>query len=372
MRRRAGLDVAILEPSSTHYYQPLWTLVGGGIFPKERSAKPQAEVIPKGVHWIKDSVAKFDPENRRVETQTGNQIEYEYLVVAVGIQIFWNRIKGLAQSLGKDGVCSNYSYDSVEYTWQCIKHFRGGNALFTFPNTPVKCAGAPQKILYLAEDHFRRTGLRNQANLTFLSASPTIFAVKKYADSLTEIIRRREIEVAFKHNLVEVLPNTREAVFENLESGELVKRHYDLIHVTPPMGPPGVVSQSPLSDKAGWLDVDKHTLRHTRFSNVFALGDVTNCPTSRTGAAIRKQTPVLISNLLSSLDKKPLSGKYNGYSACPIVTGYGKLILAEFDYDGKPTETFPWDQSKERLSMYLFKKYMLPLFYWRGMMKGHA
>lgn len=368
-------DVAILEPSDKHYYQPLWTLVGGGAAEKESTERDEAGLIPRGAAWIRDAVTEFEPERSRVKTAGGRTIRYDALVVAPGIQLDWHKIEGLVGALGKDGVCSNYSYEFVDSTWRFIRGMKEGRAIFTMPNTPVKCGGAPQKILWLAEHHFRRAGVRGAVEVVYASAGAKIFAVPKYAATLERLVREREVVTKFHHNLVALRPSAREAVFSvaapDRAPQEVILR-YDMIHVTPPMSAPEFVRRSPLASGAGWVEVDKATLQHVRYANVFALGDASSLPTSKTGAAIRKQAPVLVANLLAQQAGQPLAAAYDGYTSCPLVTGYGRLVLAEFDYDGRPAETFPFDQSKERLSMYLLKKYALPQMYWHGMLRGRA
>ena len=363
-------SIAVIEPSRKHYYQPLWTLVGGGVFLKQATEKEESAFIPRGVTWIQDAATEFLPEENTVITQDGKRLKYDYLVVAAGIQLDWGKIKGLPDAIGKNGVCSNYSYEYVDKTWEFIRMFKGGTAIFTQPAPPIKCAGAPQKIMYLADDHFRKSGVRNNSHVIFASATPTIFSVKKYAAALDKIIERKGIETYYKHNLVEIRAQEKEAIFENLETKEPVAMKYDMIHVTPPMSAPDFIKRCPLANEAGWVDVNKATLQHIRYPNVFSLGDVSSLPTSKTGAAIRKQAPVLAKNLLAVMKGQPTSPQYDGYTSCPLVTGYGKLILAEFDYDLNPKETFPFDQSQERYSMYLLKAYGLPAIYWHGMLKG--
>ncbi|MGE5704919.1 MAG: FAD/NAD(P)-binding oxidoreductase [Clostridia bacterium] len=363
-------EVAIIDPATKHYYQPLWTLVGGGAAKKEDTERDLASLIPEGVQLIQDAATRFVPEENRVETKTGSQFTYDYLVVAAGLQIDWAKVKGLQQAIGKDGVCSNYSYETVDSTWESIRNFKGGTAIFTHPNSPVKCGGAPQKIMYLADDYFRKSGVRAKSNVIFASANANIFAVKKYADTLEKVIERKEIETRFRRNLVEVRPETKEAVFEHLDTKEQEVIKYDLLHVTPPMHAPTFIKESPLADQGGWVDVDKYTLQHKTYANVFGIGDCANLPTSKTGAAIRKQAPVVAENVLSLINDQPLVAKYDGYTSCPLVTGYNKLVLAEFDYDSNPQETFPFDQAKERFSMYVMKKELLPIMYWNGMLKG--
>ncbi|WP_435018262.1 FAD-dependent oxidoreductase [Tundrisphaera sp. TA3] len=365
-------EIAIIEPSDKHYYQPLWTLVGGGVFPRQASERNEADFIPPGATWVRDAVDEFHPDRNLVTTREGREIGYDHLVVAPGIQLDWGKIEGLEGHLGTGGICSNYDYRTVESTWQCLREFRGGTALFTNPGTPVKCGGAPQKIMYLADDHFRRSGMRHGSRVVFASALGSIFPVEKYARTLEKVVARKGIETLFGHDLVAVRPGEKQAVFRRTGTGDEVTLPYDMIHVTPPMSAPDFIKKSPLADAAGWVDVDRHTLRHARHPNVFGLGDAAGLPTSKTGAAIRKQAPVVVANLIASMAGGPPAARYDGYTSCPLVTGYGKLVLAEFDYDREPAETFPFDQAKERRSMYLLKKYGLPAMYWHGMLRGRA
>jgi sulfide:quinone oxidoreductase len=366
--------IGLIEPSTKHYYQPLWTLVGGGIFPREDSVRDEAEFVPERVTWIREPVTSIDPERKTVQTPQAGAIIYDYLVVAAGIQLGWSKIPGLVESVGKPGtgVCSNYSYDTVSSTWDNIRTFRGGTAIFTEPITPVKCGGAPQKIMYLAEEAFRRHGVRDRTRVVFMNAKASLFTAPYYIPALEHVIESRGMEVKLGHELQALRPAAKEAVFKNLKTGEEVVMPYDLIHVTPPMTAPDFVRASGLANADGWVDVDKHTLRHMRFPNVFSLGDNSSLPTSKTGAAIRKQAPVLVENLLAVRAGSAPIARYDGYTSCPVVTGRGKLIMAEFDYEKKPVESFPFDQRQERFSMYMAKAYALPQLYWHGMLRGRV
>lgn len=372
LRNRADApQVAIIEPSDKHYYQPLWTLVGGGVFPKEESERNEADFIPAGVTWIREKVAIFHPEAHTVTLASGQVIGYEQLVVAAGIQIDWHKIPGLAESVGKpgSGVVSNYAYDTVDSTWEAIRTFTGGTAIFTDPKTAVKCGGAPQKIMYLAEESFRKQGVRDTSRVVFMNAKPTNFTAPAYGVTLRRICEERGIEIQLEHDLVELRPAQKEAVFRTKDGTDVVM-HYDLIHVTPPQSAPDFLKTSPLANADGWVEVDKHTLAHVRYPDVFALGDNSSLPTSKTGAAIRGQAPVLVENLMARRAQHALTASYDGYTACPVVTGYGKLIMAEFDYSKNPKESFPFDQNQERYSMYALKAYGLPRLYWHGMLRG--
>jgi len=370
-RKRNDLALTIIEPSETHYYQPLWTLIGAGVMPFSKSAKKMADYIPNDVNWIKDFVSIFDPKKNNLTTKNGTQVSYDYLVVAPGIQLDWNKVKGLKETLGKNGVCSNYSENHVEYIWKTMNSLKNGNAIFTFPNTPIKCAGAPQKVMYLAEETFRDNKVRDQIQVEFVSAGSSIFGIEKYRKALEIVIKKRNILETYKMNLVEIDGNAKIATFENIDTGEKIEKRFEMIHVSPPMSAPDFIKMSPLANVDGWVDVDKFSTQHNKYKNIFSLGDASGMPNSKTGAAIRKQGPVLVSNLLSEIDGKSLESKYDGYASCPLVTSRSTCILAEFDYSGKPAETFPFNQAKERRSMYILKKIFIPFMYWKAMMKGY-
>ncbi|XP_041458252.1 sulfide:quinone oxidoreductase, mitochondrial-like [Lytechinus variegatus] len=362
--------VAVIEPAEQHFYQPMWTMVGGGIKTKEQSMRPMASVMPKKVDWKKDKAVTFDPENNLVTTSSGINLEYEYLVVAMGLQLNFHAMKGLTEALAEDPmVCCNYSYDTVDKTYKALQNFKGGNAIFTFPSTPVKCAGAPQKVMYLTEDYFRKNGKRDQAEVMYITPQAVIFGPPKYAECLRKVCDKRGIKVHYKHKLVEIRHDKREADFE-LESGEIVTFPYAMIHVPPPMGPPDVLKASPLVDQTGFLTVNKTTCQHTKYPNIFGLGDCTDIPTSKTAAAVAAQTGTLKKTLSSVMNGHKPQASYDGYSSCPLVTGYGKLILAEFDFNLDALETFPLDQGKERRLMYHLKKDIMPELYWNGLIKG--
>ncbi len=376
-RARPVLEIAILEPSPDHYYQPGWTLVGGGVFTLEQTRRAEADLIPEGVRWIRAAAAGFDPVAGTVACSDGETLHYDVLVVATGIKLCWDRIKGLPEALGTGGITSNYSKDLVDYTWTTIQGFRGGNAIFTFPDTPIKCAGAPQKIMYLADDVFKRSpAVAAATKVIFATATPGIFGIPTFAEPLRRVVARRGIEPHYQHTLKEVRAASREAVFA-VKDGDTVREEvlpFGMLHVTPPMAAPDVVATSPLAvaGPGGWVDVDKFTTQHLRHPNVFSLGDVSSLPNSKTAAAVRGQAPVLVANLLAHLDGQPLAARYDGYACCPLITGYGRVIMAEFNYDGQPVPSFPLDPTQERWSMWVVKKDVLPWIYWNRMLKGYS
>ncbi|GAA27369.2 sulfide:quinone oxidoreductase [Clonorchis sinensis] len=371
----SGHNIAVIEPSDVHYYQPLWTLVGAGLRPFKDSVIPMSKAIPESVHWIRDAVFAIDPEKSKLHLKSGKQVTYDQLILALGMELRFDLIPGAVTALNTDPrVCSNYSAAYVEKTFNAYQSFKGGRAIFTLPVGPIKCAGAPQKVMYLFEDYLRKKGQRQSAEILYFTALPAMFSVAKYSDSLAAICRERGIHFYLQHHLTEVNSAKSEITVENLQTKELKTLQYDLLHITPPMAVSQVLKDTPKLTKpsaANYVDVDPATLRHTHYPNVWAIGDCSSLPTSKTTAAVASQLPVLCKNL-----KSVLTGgtgnveQYDGYTACPLVTGYNRGILAEFDYTMKPLETLPTDQSKERYVHYWLKTAVMPPLYLHWMLKG--
>lgn len=372
-------SIGIVDPSEKHFYQPLWTIAGTGLIDKQVTEKKQKDLIPAGVTWLKESVVSIDPESKRVQLTGGMEVAYEFLVVATGLTLNWDKIKGLPESLGKKGVCSVYQWDQIDYASSQIQNFQGGTALFVMPPPPIKCAGAPQKVMYLADHIFRNHGVRNKTEILFATAGKAMFGVPVFAAALDRLVKEKDIHPKFSHKMVAVDADKKEALFDVTEPDGRVSRqaiHFDLLHVVPPMSAHKFISESPLAfqdgEQKGWLAVDKSTLQHVKYPHIFGVGDVTGVPNSKTGAAVRKQYPVVVRNLLSVMRGESPQAFYDGYSSCPLITEIGKVMLAEFGYEGKLLPSFPLNPAVPRRSYWYLKKDLLPKLYWHGMMKGRA
>lgn len=373
--RRAGVTgIALVEPSATHWYQPLWTLVGGGQAPLHASRRPEASVIPDGVRWIRRRALAVDPDARKVALFGGGELTYDYLVLAPGLQLDWNGVPGLADAVGHDRVSSNYAPEHAPHTWELIKGMRSGTAVFTHPAGPLKCGGAPQKIAYLAADHWRRQKVLDDIRIILVLPDAVMFKVPAWSRVLEKVADRYGIEVRLRSEMTAVDGGRREVTVTDHANGTEETIRYDLLHAVPPQSAPDWIRTGPLADPAspqGFVAADRHTLQHPSYDNVFALGDVAHLPTSKTGAAVRKQAPVVAGNLLDVMKGRASRRRYDGYTSCPLVTARDRMLLAEFDYDLKPTPSFPLiDTFKERRDMWVFKRYILPPVYWHGMLTG--
>ena len=376
LARSPGLDIEIIDPADTHYYQPGWTMVGAGIFDSTFTARAQASVMPLGVHWIKAGVAVFEPEKNSVILEGCRVVRYKQLVVCPGLKLDWQGIAGLPETLGRNGVTSNYRYDMAPYTWQLVQQLQGGRAVFTQPPMPIKCAGAPQKAMYLSADHWRRQGTLKNIDIQFCNAGSVLFGVEDYVPALMEYVKVYGIQLNFGRTLVAIDGDAKQATFSQLKadgSKEMVTQDFEMIHVVPPQKSPDFIRVSPLADAGGWVDVDPATLHHKTYANIFALGDAGNTSTAKTTASARKQALVVAHNLLVMRGVVKGQARYDGYGSCPLTVERGKIVLAEFTYGGKVAPSFPkWlidGTQPSRLAWHL-KERIFPSLYWHAMLKG--
>jgi len=374
--RNPSLDIALIDPASTHYYQPGWTMVGGGVFKAADTARDMSACIPPNVSWVRAAVSAFEPERNEILLDSGRRIRYERLVVCPGLKLNWQGVDGLQETLGRNGVTSNYRFDLAPYTWKLVNTLRGGNAVFTQPPMPIKCAGAPQKAMYLACDAWRRSGMLQDMNVSFFNAGAVLFGVPDYVPALMSYVEAYGIALRFQHRLVSIDGPTKLARFvRTLPDGttDTVEQGFDMIHVVPPQTAPDFIKFSPLADSAGWVDVHAGTLRHTAFDNIWALGDVANTTNAKTAAAARKQAPIVAHNVLASLGQEYGTACYDGYGSCPLTVERGKIVLAEFLYGGKVSPTLPtWliDGTRPSRAAWVLKANVLPALYWEAMLKG--
>lgn len=373
-------DIAVIDPAKWHHYQPGWTLVGGGLKSKEELRTPIDQLVNSKLKFYSKQVTKFHPDENSLSLSDGDIIHYDQLVVAPGIKVDYSSVKGLPEAMADlDSLVSSiYSYDYCDKAFRNTQRLKKGSAIFTQPSGIIKCAGAPQKIMWLAMDHWRRAGLykdetgSSAIDVTFATGLPTMFGVPKYNAKLDELRKERGVEGLFEHNLVSIDGNT--ATFARPGREEPVHRHFDFLHVAPRNVPHAFVRESSLSNEAGFVDVDQHSLRHKKWKNVWSIGDASSLPTSKTVAAITSQAPVLTANILRNLEGKELLGDYDGYTSCPLLTGEKKVLLAEFKYGGVPKETFnQWfglDQAVPRRAFFHLKKDFFPWVYDRFHVKG--
>jgi len=374
--RKSSLDIAVIDPADIHYYQPGWTMVGGGIFEASDTAKTMGSLIPRGVTWIKSAVAAFEPKDDAVILDGCRVVKYKRLIVAPGLKLAWDRVEGLEATLGKNGVTSNYRYDLAPYTWNLVKNMKEGRAIFTQPPMPIKCAGAPQKAMYLSGDHWTRAGVLKDISIDFMNAGGVLFGVKDYVPALEGYVQKYGVNLNFFHNLKAIDGEAKKAWFTVAKPDTTpteVEVEFDMIHVVPPQIAPDFIRVSPLADAAGWVDVDQATLRHKTYDNIWSLGDVMNAPNAKTAAAARMQAPVVAQNVVDDINGRSATAQYNGYGSCPLTVERGKIVLAEFGYGGALLPSFPKlliDGTKPSRLAWWLKESFLPPFYWKGMLKG--
>ena len=376
LARNSSLSIAIIDPSDVHYYQPGWTMVGSGVFEASETAKTMGSLIPRGVKWIKAAVSAFEPKNNAVILEGCTVVTYDRLVVSPGLKLDWGAIEGLEETLGRNGVTSNYRYDLAPYTWQLVQELKEGRALFTQPPMPIKCAGAPQKAMYLSGDAWFRNGALKDIDIQFMNAGGLLFGVKEYVPALMKYVEKYDATLNFFNTLTAVDGAAKKATFKvakpDSEPTEITV-DFDMMHVCPPQVAPDFIRVSPLADVAGWVDVDQATLRHKTFDNIWSLGDVMNAPNAKTMAAARKQAPTVAENIVADIKGGSPVAQYDGYGSCPLTVERGKIVMAEFGYGGALKPSFPsfiLDGTKPSRAAWFLKEKLLPPIYWQAMLKG--
>jgi sulfide:quinone oxidoreductase len=376
LARKSSLSIAIIDPSDVHYYQPGWTMVGGGVFEASETAKTMGSLIPRGVKWIKAAVSAFEPKDNAVILEGCTVVTYDRLVVSPGLKLDWGAIEGLEETLGRNGVTSNYRYDLAPYTWQLVQELKEGRALFTQPPMPIKCAGTPQKAMYLSGDAWFRNGALKDIDIQFMNAGGLLFGVKEYVPALMKYVEKYDATLNFFNTLTAVDGAAKKATFKvakpDSEPTEITV-DFDMMHVCPPQVAPDFIRVSPLADVAGWVDVDQATLRHKTFDNIWSLGDVMNAPNAKTMAAARKQAPTVAENIVADIKGGSPVAQYDGYGSCPLTVERGKIVMAEFGYGGALKPSFPsfiLDGTKPSRAAWFLKEKLLPPIYWQAMLKG--
>lgn len=418
IRRAApNAKIILIAPNEIHLYQPGQVFMAAGLYTADEIKKPNSEFVPSGVEWIKESVAEFDPDNNTVITDKNRKIKYDFLVVATGLAYDYERIEGLRkEDIGKNGISSVYLNNPVtgdvsggSITWEWFNQLRAAaekaspdnplQAIYTQPDTPIKCGGAPQKILYLSDDFLRGNGpvggadIHNNVKAYFCKKGTKLFGIPEYNKTLVEEVvpMYGNIDTKWNHVLRKMDVNKKIATFEHtyqvkgewdpdleeydmITKKEMVEMPYDFIHVVPPMKGVDAVANSPIAwqkgSAKGWMAADRYTLQHIKYKNVFGIGDILGIPLGKTGGSARHHGPILTENLTAVMEGKEPTAKFDGYTVCPLKTQYGKIMLAEFNYDG-PAPSFPFlDPSKPRWIWWVFDLYMLKPMYWYLMLRG--
>ncbi len=380
-RLLSGAKITVIDAKEAHNYQPGYTLVATGVWPESKVVDSNADFMPAGVEWVKDMVAEFDPAANTVVTAGGQRIAYDYLIVAVGTRQDWKQIEGMdVAAIGQNGLTSVYpSSKAAVATWEAMDAFRkkGGNAVMTLPSTPLKCAGAPLKMTFMLRDRLAQAGTMAQSKIDFYSALPNIFGVKVVNDDVINRWGQLGVDLHTTQKLKAIDIGARRATFTNPE-GTATEVPYDFIHVVPPMRAPDAVKNSDLAWKegpmagGGWLEVDKATLQHRRYPNVFGLGDINGTPRGKTAATVKKSAPLVAQNLVDTIAGRTPKLQFDGYTSCPMIVREGSAMLIEFDYEGRLTPSLPMiEPLQESYFAWLMKVRMLKPAY-LAVLKGRV
>lgn len=369
-------DIVVIEPREQHRYQPLFSHVAGGTARAGQAIRSQADVMPRGVEWIRGSVAAIDPATDSVSLESGERIGYEHLIVCPGIQRDWDAVPGLPEAIASGAASSHYEFELVADASRRLRELRSGTVVFTQPPGAASCAGASQKPMYLACDYWRATGVLDDIRVVLIVPTPTVFGMPDIDAELDRKIAEYGIELRTESTLVGVDGIERVVTIESPEGGP-ERLSYDHLHVVPPQSAPDFLKRSALAasgDDTGFVEVDPRTLRHPRFSNVWSLGDAAATTNSKSGGSLRKQTKVLAQNLVAVLAGREPVAAYDGYSVCPFTVSRSTVVFAEFDdtYRAKPTVPFWTGLARERRLTWVFDRHILPWVYWHLILQGRA
>ncbi len=349
VRRLEGAEITLIDPRAEHLYQPGLSLVAAGLKPPSYVVSRTTDWLPDGVTLIPDRVATVDPETRRVETEGGERVVYDYLVLAPGLVLDHDAIEGFSLDMvGRDGIGALYA--GPEYaarTWEAASRFveEGGRGLFTRPATEMKCAGAPLKHTFLIDDRLRRADNRGAAEIVYAAPQGSLFGVPIVAEKVRMLFGDRGIDTRMQHTLQAIDPGRKIATFVDGD-GFTREEDYDYLHVIPPQRAPQFMFDSGLAwadrwSDQGWAEVDPATLRHARYPEIWAVGDVAGVPKGKTAASVKWQVPVVEDHLVASINGVEGTETYNGYTSCPLITRIGRAMLIEFDYQNNLTPSFP-------------------------------
>ncbi|PNI07260.1 pyridine nucleotide-disulfide oxidoreductase [Arthrobacter sp. AFG7.2] len=376
LERYGVKDVAVIEPKDHHFFQPLFSHIAGGRAQATEAVRSQESVMPKGVTWIRDAAADVDTDTNTVTLASGSTVSYGQLVVCPGLQYDWDAVPGLAEAVHSQHGASHYEFDLAPKAWTLLSGLTSGTAVFTMPAGPIKCGGASQKPMYLACDYWREKGVLDNIRVVMVQPYPTVFGVPEIDRELDRKIAEYGIELRTNSELVAVDSPSQKATIRDITTGTEENLHYDVLNAVPPQSAPDWLKATDLpaaGDEGGFVEVDRQTLRHIRFHNVWSLGDAAGTTNSKSGGALRKQTMVLAKNLVAARKGKPLPAKYNGYSVCPFTVSRDTVVFAEFDDRYRPMPTIPrvptWNESK--LS-WVVDRDIFPQIYWNLILKGRA
>ena len=377
LRRYGVRDVAVVEPSDRHLYQPFFSHIAGGTAPAAMAVRPQSEVIPRGVSWLHDAAVGIELESNEVVLASGAHVSYGHVVVCPGIQRDWHAVPGLAEAMDSPHGASNYDFELAAKAWPLLSGLRRGTAVFTMPSGPITCGGAAQKPMYLACDYWRKQGVLDDIRVVMVVPTATVYGMALVDEELNRKIAEYSIELRCSSELIEVDAVERTVLLREKLTGSSERLSYDVLHAVPPQSAPDWLKSTGLpapGDSGGFVEVDPETLRHVRYENVWSLGDAAATRNSKSGAALRQQTLVLAKNLKAALKGKSAKARYNHYSACPFTVSRSTVVFSEFDDQYRPMPSVPrWvNLARERRSTWILERFILPRVYWKLILKGRA
>jgi sulfide:quinone oxidoreductase len=331
--------VTVIDPVGMHVYQPGFLYVALGQANGRWLAQDERHLLRDDVQMVIDRAVKVDPVQRTVVLARGETLAYDYLVVATGSRLARDEIPGLIE-----GAHDFYSLEGAIRLREALHSFTGGRIVMGVAGIPYKCPPAPVEFVFMLEEYLRKRGIRDKSTITLASPLNRAFTIEATSKVVQPILEQRGIELATFFNVEAVLPQKK--LVTSIEGEELP---YDLLVLVPPHRGAQVIQDSGLGDERGWVPVSRATLQHEKFDNVFAIGDATNLPISKSGSTAHFEAPVVASQIAARMNGTTAKENYGGRVMCFLETGHSQATTIRFDYDHPPVSPKPsllWHYAK--------------------------
>lgn len=323
-------DVIVLDPETTHLYQPGLLFLPFGARDEHKMVRPRKKTLGKRVTWRQVGVDTLDHANKRLDLTDGTRLHYDLLVIASGSRIRPEMTDGLIDEASWRRTHHDfYTLEGAQALRETLANWEGGRLVLNVAEMPIKCPVAPLEFLFLADAFFTKRGIRDDVELIYATPLDGAFTKPYCNTQLSYLLAEKGITVDTDYSVME-------ATGEKLVSFDEREVPYDLLVSIPTHTGAAFVEASEIGNELDFIPTDKNTLAALEMSDVFVLGDATDLPSSKAGSVAHFQSEVLASNLAHAIAGEALEPEFDGHANCFVETGHGKAMLIDFNYDTEP------------------------------------